>query len=148
MIKKCWCRFIWRSRFGLALALIIYLSTAVTAGRNLRILASGDSAIRPKLQNQASSQKGSSHRFSIPTEAKHPHLPLTNNEAERALRHWVIDRKTTFGICTESETKVLLASVVDTCRLRQVLPMVLPVIRHYHSQKQKTAPALLTMEGG
>ena len=32
----------------------------------------------------------------------HPHLPLTNNEAERALRHWVILRRISYGTKTEN----------------------------------------------
>ena len=32
----------------------------------------------------------------------HPHLPLTNNEAERALRHWVILRRISYGTKTET----------------------------------------------
>ncbi|MGH8500560.1 MAG: IS66 family transposase, partial [Methylococcales bacterium] len=32
---------------------------------------------------------------------QHPELPLTNNEAERALRHWVILRKISYGTRTE-----------------------------------------------
>ncbi len=49
---------------------------------------------------------------------RHPHLPLTNNEAERALRHWVIMRKICYGTRSEEGTRVfaLLASVIDTCR--------------------------------
>jgi len=54
----------------------------------------------------------------------HPHLPLTNNEAERALRHWVIMRRITFGTRTREGSKVfaILASVIETCRLRQQSP--------------------------
>ena len=50
----------------------------------------------------------------------HPHWPLTNNEAERALRHWVILRKLTHGTRTEQGSRrlALLASVIDTCYLR------------------------------
>jgi transposase len=29
-----------------------------------------------------------------------PHRPLTNNEAERALRHWAIGRRISQGTCT------------------------------------------------
>jgi hypothetical protein len=45
----------------------------------------------------------------------HPHLPLTNNEAERALRHWVIARRLSQGTRTEQGSRVvaLLASVID-----------------------------------
>ena len=54
----------------------------------------------------------------------HPHLPLTNNEAERALRHWVILRRIAFGTRSKvgSKTFALLASVIDTCRLRNASP--------------------------
>jgi transposase len=50
----------------------------------------------------------------------HPELPLTNNEAERALRHWVIMRKLSYGTRTATGSRIfaLLASVIDTCRLR------------------------------
>ena len=50
----------------------------------------------------------------------HPHWPLTNNEAERALRHWVILRKLTHGTRTEQGSRrlALLASVIDTCYQR------------------------------
>ncbi len=46
--------------------------------------------------------------------------PLTNNAAERALRHWVILRKLSLGTRTPVGSRVvaLLASVIDTCRQR------------------------------
>lgn len=49
-----------------------------------------------------------------------PRGPLTNNAAERALRHWVILRRITHGTRTErgSRQLALLASVIDTCRQR------------------------------
>ncbi|HSN23612.1 MAG TPA: transposase, partial [Methylomicrobium sp.] len=51
----------------------------------------------------------------------HPHLPLTNNEAEQALRHWVILRSICHGTRTENGTRILaiLISVIETCRVRQ-----------------------------
>ena len=51
---------------------------------------------------------------------RHPHLPLTNNEAERALRHWVILRKVNHGTKSETGSRAfaLLASLIDTCRRR------------------------------
>lgn len=54
----------------------------------------------------------------------HPHLPLTNNEAERALRHWVILRRISFGTRTEQGSRIfaILASVIETCRIRQQSP--------------------------
>jgi transposase len=55
---------------------------------------------------------------------ENPHWPLTNNEAERALRHWVILRKITHGTRTERGSRglALLASVIDTCRQRNASP--------------------------
>ncbi len=54
----------------------------------------------------------------------HPELPLTNNDAERALRHWVIARKISQGTRTPLGSRVfaLLASVIDTCRQRGHAP--------------------------
>ena len=54
----------------------------------------------------------------------HPNLPLTNNEAEQILRHWVILRRITHGTRSEigSRAFALLASVIDTCRRREVSP--------------------------
>lgn len=52
----------------------------------------------------------------------HPQYPLMNNEAERALRHWVIIRKFTQGTRTPRGSKVvsILASIIHTCKLRGV----------------------------
>jgi hypothetical protein len=54
----------------------------------------------------------------------HPELPLTNNEAERALRHWVIARRIGMGTRTAQGTRAfaLLASVIETCRKRSASP--------------------------
>jgi transposase len=54
-----------------------------------------------------------------------PHLPLTNNVAERALRHWVILRRISQGTRAEqgSRALALLASVIETCRLRLSSPL-------------------------
>jgi hypothetical protein len=43
---------------------------------------------------------------------------MRNNDAERALRHWVIARRIMMGTRGEagSRTFTLLASVIDTCR--------------------------------
>lgn len=51
---------------------------------------------------------------------ENPFWPLTNNEAERALRHWVILRQISHGTRTPGGSRrfVLLASVIDTCRQR------------------------------
>jgi transposase len=55
---------------------------------------------------------------------KYPYLPLTNNEAERALRHWIIARKLSLGTRTKQGSRAfaLLASVIETCRKRNVSP--------------------------
>jgi transposase len=49
-----------------------------------------------------------------------PSLPLTNNDAEQILRHWVIDRRLSHGTRTQEGTQsfTLLASVIETCRIR------------------------------
>jgi transposase len=49
-----------------------------------------------------------------------PRLPLTNNAAEQALRHWVIARRISMGTRSEAGTRAfaLLASVIETCRKR------------------------------
>ncbi len=55
---------------------------------------------------------------------ENPHWPLTNNEAERALRHWVILRRISYGTrsMVGSRAFALLASIIDTCRKRKVSP--------------------------
>jgi len=52
-----------------------------------------------------------------------PTLPLTNNEAERALRHYVIARRISHGTRSElgSRAYALLASVIETCRRRAAI---------------------------
>lgn len=49
-----------------------------------------------------------------------PHLPLSNNNAEQALRHWVISRRISHGTRSSSGSRAyaLLASVIETCRRR------------------------------
>ena len=58
------------------------------------------------------------------TVLEHPELPITNNIAEQALRHWVIARKISHGTRTQQGSRAftLLASVIDTCRQRDILP--------------------------
>ena len=55
-----------------------------------------------------------------------PNLPLTNNEAEHALRHWVILRSICHGTRTEDGSRILaiLISVIETCRVRQQSPWI------------------------
>ena len=54
----------------------------------------------------------------------HPQLPVTNNLAERALRHAVIARNIGFGTRTSegSTYYAALLSVIETCRLRLLDP--------------------------
>jgi transposase len=51
-----------------------------------------------------------------------PNLPPTNNDAERALRHAVIARRTSFGTRTDEGSRFNAAAlnVVDICRKRGV----------------------------
>jgi transposase len=53
---------------------------------------------------------------------EHPYLPLTNNEAERGLRPWVLLRKICYGSKSAKGTKTfaLLASVIQTCHKLKV----------------------------
>jgi transposase len=55
---------------------------------------------------------------------ENPQWPLTNNDAERALRHWVIARRIMMGTRCEAGSRAftLLASVIDTCRQRGHVP--------------------------
>jgi hypothetical protein len=70
-----------------------------------------------------------------------PELPLSNNEAERALRHWVIARRIGMGTRTEQGTRAfaLLASVIETCRKRNVSPW--PYLAEVVRQRRKGLPA-------
>jgi len=71
----------------------------------------------------------------------HPELPLTNNAAERALRHWVIARRISHGTRTAQGTHAfsLLASVIETCRQRAVSPW--PYLADVVRQRRKDLPA-------
>jgi transposase len=71
----------------------------------------------------------------------HPHLPLTNNEAERALRHWVIARRISHGTRTPEGSRALglLASVIETCRKRAILPW--PYLAQVIAERRKGNPA-------
>lgn len=79
----------------------------------------------------------------------HPELPLTNNEAERALRHWVISRKISSGTrnAQGSRAFTLLASVIDTCRQRGISPW--PYIAAVIAARRKglTPPSIPTQAG-
>jgi hypothetical protein len=64
-----------------------------------------------------------------------------NNEAERALRHWVIARRIGMGTRTPQGTRAfaLLASVIETCRKRGVSPW--PYLAEVIRQRRKGLPA-------
>ncbi|WP_017327097.1 IS66 family transposase [Synechococcus sp. PCC 7336] len=53
-----------------------------------------------------------------------PHLPVTNHQAERALRHAVIARRIGYGTRSAegSQAYAALLSVMETCRLRGINP--------------------------
>jgi transposase len=71
----------------------------------------------------------------------HPDLPLTNNEAERALRHWVIARRIGMGTRTDEGTRAFanLASVIETCRKRGLSPW--PYLAEVIRQRRQGLPA-------
>jgi transposase len=75
---------------------------------------------------------------------ENPELPLTNNEAERALRHWVIARQISHGTRTEEGSRVLsvLASVIETCRRRGVSPWDYLAVVIAERRKGNSAPPL------
>ena len=55
---------------------------------------------------------------------ENPELPVTNNHAERALRHAVIARRIGYGTRSDEGTSAygMLLSVIETCRLRDFNP--------------------------
>ena len=73
-----------------------------------------------------------------------PGLPLTNNEAERALRHWVIARLISHSTRTNEGSRVLsvLASVIETCRKRNVSPWSYLAEVIAERRKENPAPPL------
>ena len=72
---------------------------------------------------------------------EHPTLPITNNVAEQSLRHWVIARKISHGTRTSQGSRAfaLLASVIDTCRQRDVSPW--PYIAEVIAARRQGNPA-------
>jgi transposase len=87
----------------------------------------------------STSCEGRTHTFWVVLD--HPELPLTNNEAERALRHWVIARRIGMGTRTPQGTRAfaLLASVIETCRKRSASPW--PYLAEVVRQRRKDLPA-------
>jgi hypothetical protein len=62
-------------------------------------------------------------------------------EPNRALRHWVITRRITYGTRTEQGSRAfaLLASVIETCRKRKILPW--PYLAQVIAERRKGNPA-------
>jgi hypothetical protein len=79
----------------------------------------------------------------------HPHLPLTNNEAERALRHWVILRRISHGTRTEegSRSFAILISIIETCRKRQQSPWIYLAAVIYNHRTGLAVPKLPIAKG-
>ena len=75
---------------------------------------------------------------------RHPQMPITNNLAERALRHWVISRKISSGTRTPqgSRSFSMLASVIDTCRQRGVSPWDYIALVIAERRQNRPAPPL------
>jgi transposase len=71
----------------------------------------------------------------------YPWLPLTNNEAERALRHWVIARRISYGTRTAQGSRAfaLTISVIETCRKRGASPW--PYLAEVIRQRRRGLPA-------
>ena len=80
---------------------------------------------------------------------QYPHLPLTNNEAERALRHWVILRRISYGTRTEEGSRIfaLLISIIETCRKRQQSPWIYLAAVILHQRTGLTIPKLPIARG-
>jgi transposase len=79
-----------------------------------------------------------------------PHLPLTNNAAEQALRHWVIARRISYGTRSEAGTRAfaLLASVIETCRKRFVSSWTYVASVIAAARKGVALPSLPAIPGG
>jgi hypothetical protein len=81
---------------------------------------------------------------------QYPHLPLTNNEAERALRHWVILRNINHGTRTRDGSRLfaLSISIIETCRIRNQSPWI--YFRELITARRAglPAPMLPVMVGG
>ena len=79
-----------------------------------------------------------------------PHLPLTNNTAEQALRHWVIARRISLGTRSEAGTRAfaLLASVIETCRKRSTSSWTYIASVLAAARQGLTLPSLPAMPGG
>ncbi len=78
-----------------------------------------------------------------------PHLPLTNNEAERALRHWVILRGISYGTRTQEGSGIfaLLISIIETCRKRQQSPWIYLTAVIHNRRTGNAVPRLPIVKG-
>jgi hypothetical protein len=80
----------------------------------------------------------------------HPHLPLTNNEAEHALRYWVILRSICHGTRTEDGSRILaiLIRIIETCRIRQQSPWIYLAAVIRQRRAGFSVPKLPLVKGG
>jgi transposase len=71
----------------------------------------------------------------------YPWLPLTNHEAERALRPWVIARRISYGTRTAQGSRAfaLTIRVIETCRKRGASPW--PYLAEVIRQRRRGLPA-------
>jgi hypothetical protein len=78
-----------------------------------------------------------------------PHLPLTNNEAERALRHWVILRRISYGTRTPEGSRVfaILISIIETCRKREQSPWLYLAAVIHNGRSGRAVPKLPIAKG-
>lgn len=79
---------------------------------------------------------------------KHPGLPATNNEAERALRHAVISRRISHGTRTSEGSLAYsnLLSVIETCRLRKRDPWKYIALVIQNARKGLSVPLVPSSE--
>jgi len=73
-----------------------------------------------------------------------PELPVTNNDAERALRHAVIARRISHGTRSHEGSKAYAAllSVIKTCRLRNLKPWTFLAEVIWQRRKGLLAPSI------
>ena len=76
----------------------------------------------PIQRYQGRCRKLKEHRKSLWLFLTNPKIPLTNNEAERRLRGFVIQRKISYGTTSDAGDKFRdrLHSLIETCKKRQI----------------------------
>ncbi|MGY5539909.1 IS66 family transposase, partial [Vibrio brasiliensis] len=76
----------------------------------------------PIQRNQGRCKKLDEHSPSLWLFLTNPKIPLTNNEAERRLRGFVIQRKISYGTTSDAGDKFRdrLHSLIETCKKRKI----------------------------